>query len=251
MFPLSDKNMKVVALLLAVVGVVVACVMNKKVLGNNVSLGVCAISVVVGLFVGMSLLNERTKPSEAFYFEDEVEANNKPVNNKPANNKPANKKPTNNKPANNKPANNKVVNDALVESPEANKVANENQPVPTDSVNVVPGANNVPPQNKVDFPESNAKKFGCLPGTTLDASELLPNADSANIFDTPANPGNISGANFLDAGFHVGVNTVGQSLRNANRQIRSEPPNPQVKVSPWLQSTIEPDTNRKPLEIGQ
>ena len=28
------------------------------------------------------------------------------------------------------------------------------------------------------------------------------------------------------------------------------PPNPQVKVSPWLQSTIEPDTNRKPMEIG-
>ena len=48
----------------------------------------------------------------------------------------------------------------------------------------------------------------------------------------------------------VGINTVGQSLRNANRQLRSEPPNPQVKVSPWLQSTIEPDSNRKPLEIG-
>ena len=42
----------------------------------------------------------------------------------------------------------------------------------------------------------------------------------------------------------------GESLRNANRQLRSEPANPQVKVSPWIQSTIEPDTNRKPLEIG-
>jgi len=48
----------------------------------------------------------------------------------------------------------------------------------------------------------------------------------------------------------TGVNTVGQSLQNANRQLRSEPPNPQVKVSPWLQSTIEPDTDRKSLEIG-
>ena len=46
------------------------------------------------------------------------------------------------------------------------------------------------------------------------------------------------------------VNTVGQTLRNANRQLRSEPPNPQVKVSPWLQTTIEADTNRRPLEIG-
>ena len=41
-----------------------------------------------------------------------------------------------------------------------------------------------------------------------------------------------------------------QTLRNANMQLRSEPPNPQVKVSPWLQTTIEPDVNRKPMEIG-
>ena len=32
----------------------------------------------------------------------------------------------------------------------------------------------------------------------------------------------------------TGVNTVGQSLRNANRQLRSEPANPQEKVSPRL-----------------
>ena len=56
--------------------------------------------------------------------------------------------------------------------------------------------------------------------------------------------------NFLTAGYHVGINTVGQTLRNANRGLRSDPPNPQVKVSPWLQTTIEPDSNRKPLEIG-
>ena len=52
----------------------------------------------------------------------------------------------------------------------------------------------------------------------------------------------------LNCGYHVGVNTVGQTLRNANRQLRSEPPNPQVKVSPWLQTTIEADANRRPLE---
>ena len=62
--------------------------------------------------------------------------------------------------------------------------------------------------------------------------------------------GGLTDQNFLNAGYHVGINTVGQSLRNANRQLRSDPPNPQVKVSPWLQTTIEPDVNRKPLEIG-
>ena len=59
------------------------------------------------------------------------------------------------------------------------------------------------------------------------------------------------GVNFLDAGFHVGVNTVGQSLRNANLQLRSEPPNPQVAVSPWSNTTIGPDLQRKPLELNE
>jgi hypothetical protein len=58
--------------------------------------------------------------------------------------------------------------------------------------------------------------------------------------------------NFLTAGFNVGIDTQGQSLRNANLQIRSEPPNPQQPVSPWNIATISPSDpgNRKPLEIG-
>ena len=91
----------------------------------------------------------------------------------------------------------------------------------------------------------------CYPKDILSPQELLPkDVDSVWAHSVPAGQGSLGDKNFLNAGFHVGLNTVGQSLRNANRQIRSEPPNPQVKVSPWLQSTIEPDTNRKPLEIG-
>ena len=80
---------------------------------------------------------------------------------------------------------------------------------------------------------------------------ILPqDADSKYAQANPNGQGALQDKNFLTAGFHVGVNTVGQSLRNANRQLRSEPPNPQVKVSPWMQTTIEPDLNRKPLEIA-
>ena len=50
------------------------------------------------------------------------------------------------------------------------------------------------------------------------------------------------------AGALIGVNTIGQSLRNANYQLRSEPPNPQMKVGPWMQSTVEPDLMRRSLE---
>ena len=61
----------------------------------------------------------------------------------------------------------------------------------------------------------------------------------------------LKGVNFLDAGYQVGVNTVGQSLRNSNQQLRSEPPNPQVNVSPWQNTTIGPDLARRPLEAGE
>ena len=91
----------------------------------------------------------------------------------------------------------------------------------------------------------------CFPKDIRDPSELLPkDKDSAWAKNVPAGQGELKNQNFLNAGHHLGVNTVGQSLRNANRQIRSEPPNPQVKVSPWLQSTIEPDINRRGIEIN-
>ena len=91
----------------------------------------------------------------------------------------------------------------------------------------------------------------CFPKDQLTPSELLPgDANSKWAQSVPAGQGELGDQNFLTSGHHVGVNTVGQTLRNANRQLRSEPPNPQVKVSPWLQTTIEADTNRRPLEIG-
>lgn len=91
----------------------------------------------------------------------------------------------------------------------------------------------------------------CFPKDQLDPKDLLPGNDSSTWAQSVPNAqGDLGDQNFLTAGYHVGVNTVGQSLRNANLQLRSEPANPQVKVSPWLQATIEPDTMRQPLEIG-
>jgi hypothetical protein len=91
----------------------------------------------------------------------------------------------------------------------------------------------------------------CYPKDVLSSAELLPrDANSLYAQVNPSGQGSLQDQNFLTAGYHIGINTVGQSLRNANRQLRSEPPNPQVKVSPWLQTTIEPDINRRPLEIA-
>ena len=93
---------------------------------------------------------------------------------------------------------------------------------------------------------------GCLPKDQLMPQELLPQDNIANQWSqvNPQGAGTLMDKNLLQAGHHVGINTVGQTLRNANMQLRSDPPNPQVQVSPWIQSTINPDTNRKPFEIG-
>lgn len=92
----------------------------------------------------------------------------------------------------------------------------------------------------------------CLKKEKLTSKDLLPK-DAQNLVWSKINPSsqaNIEDQNFLTAGYHIGVNTIGQSLRNANLQLRSEIPNPQVAVSPWLISTIEPDVRPTTLEIG-
>ena len=66
----------------------------------------------------------------------------------------------------------------------------------------------------------------------------------------PKGAGSLELKNMLEAGIHIGVNTQGSSLRNANQQLRSEPPNPIIPVSIFQNSSITPDIYRKPLEIG-
>ena len=98
---------------------------------------------------------------------------------------------------------------------------------------------------------SHETPSGCYSRDQLTPSELLPkDANSVWAQQNPMGTGSLKGKNFLSAGALVGVNTVGESLRNANYQLRSEPPNPQVSVSVFNNSTIEPDINRRDLEIS-
>jgi hypothetical protein len=86
----------------------------------------------------------------------------------------------------------------------------------------------------------------------ISAEDLLPNHAESSDFASryPSGAGALSDKNFLTSAYHVGINTVGTSLRNANVGIRSEPANPIQHVSPWNNTTITPDVNRRPLEIG-
>ena len=91
----------------------------------------------------------------------------------------------------------------------------------------------------------------CAKQQVVDPKELLPKGQNNEFAKlNPMGSGDLKNVNLLKAGWHVGINTVGQSLRNANLQLRSEPPNPQLNTGPWNQSTITGDRQRRPLEIG-
>jgi len=82
----------------------------------------------------------------------------------------------------------------------------------------------------------------------LTAEDLLPAEDKnaiefANVAPTVDAP--LSGQNFLTAG-HLQGELSGAS-KNPNYGIRSEPPNPQKNVSPWMNTSIKPDALRRPL----
>lgn len=82
-------------------------------------------------------------------------------------------------------------------------------------------------------------------------SDLLPTDNNSDwgTFNN-INQTNIATPDLLQAGYHIGLDTIGQTLRNANLQLRSDPIIPKKDVGPWQMSTIEPDYGRVPLEVG-
>jgi hypothetical protein len=92
----------------------------------------------------------------------------------------------------------------------------------------------------VDMPVYDNTNVGLIPKevvTTEDFGQFSPDAI-------------LSGQNFLDPRAQIGFpETIGGNLRNANRDFRSEPPNPRDAVSIFNLSTIPPDTMRPKFEI--
>ena len=86
-----------------------------------------------------------------------------------------------------------------------------------------------------------------------DPKDLLPkdsNSQWANL-----NPVQSQGMpDLLQAGSHYGIDSIGQSMRNANLQLRSDPYIPiNDNISPWNNSTIEPSglvQHQRGVDIG-
>jgi len=113
---------------------------------------------------------------------------------------------------------------------------------------------------------SNATAATGAPAVPKDLNTAMPLQNSAQPLTNPSDllpkqSGSWAGQDFvsqnginipdlLDAQWMIGLDTTGQSLRNPNYQLRSDPIIPKVNIGPWNQSTIEPDLGRIPLEVG-
>lgn len=109
--------------------------------------------------------------------------------------------------------------------------------------NVTDDTSSVTAQNMQKLMDENDKNK-----LDFKASELLPNEVNKDWFETDFSHAqvNVNNDNLVVTDKYViGVNTVGQSLKNASYDIRAQPPCPKFTVSPWNQSTIEPDFNIK------
>lgn len=90
------------------------------------------------------------------------------------------------------------------------------------------------------YTESHLSGDDLLPKGGLGASWAAVN---------PSGLGDLKGQNFLDAGYHTNTAIAGvsQTNRNSSYDVRDEDPNPQVKVGPFLNSTIEANPFRRGL----
>jgi hypothetical protein len=102
-------------------------------------------------------------------------------------------------------------------------------------------------------PSTGKAESGYALQPVANPTDLLPkdkNSEWSALNPTSIDDAGVKMPDLLEAGYHIGLDTIGQSMRNANLQLRSDPAIPKSSVGPWNQSTIEADTIRQPLEIG-
>ena len=107
------------------------------------------------------------------------------------------------------------------------------------------------PQPVMSDPPQQQGSGGYTTQQVAQPGDLLPqdqNSQWANL--NPIGNGAIAMPDLLQAGYHIGLDTIGQTLKNANLQLRSDPIIEKKDIGPWNQSTYEADYGRVPLEVG-
>ena len=76
---------------------------------------------------------------------------------------------------------------------------------------------------------------------------MLPKEVNNDWFDVQPEPVAVKNRHLINVTKPIGINTIGTSKKNASYDLRENVPCPKFTVSPWLQSSIEPDNNIKAM----
>jgi hypothetical protein len=77
----------------------------------------------------------------------------------------------------------------------------------------------------------------------FDLDNFLPKQVNDDWFDNVPEPISVKNRYLINISKQVGVNTIGSSHKNPSWDLRGEVYCPKFVVSPWMQSSIEPDTS--------
>lgn len=88
---------------------------------------------------------------------------------------------------------------------------------------------------------------GCQPEDLFDVDKYLPQEVNDDWFEVQPEPVSVKNRHLINITKPLGVNTIGTSLKNSSYDIRGSVSCPKSIVSPWGNSSIEADSNLKPL----
>jgi len=114
-----------------------------------------------------------------------------------------------------------------------------------------PSGQNTPVQSTTVNTGNSGNSYSSQP--VANPSDLLPrdtNSEWASLNPLGINADGIQTPDLLQSGYHIGIDTIGQTLKNPSYDLRSDPIIEKQNISPWNMSTIEPDLARVPLEVG-
>ena len=135
----------------------------------------------------------------------------------------------------------------VVPSPIEYPQASVDQPEPTIKTETVEAPKEEPTVSGYDAADTS---FLLPESTTVDSKERLKPNELL-----PADSVDVTNQNFLSASLVDNVTKIGKPTQiNRNRKnydLRSTPVIDKKDISPWNNSTIEPDTERRVFEIGQ
>lgn len=87
----------------------------------------------------------------------------------------------------------------------------------------------------------------------FDVDKMLPQQIEDDWFDIGPlqDTKKIKGSNLINPKHHMGINTIATSSKNMSRDIRGDIVTPKVNISPWMNSSIEPDPTLRGLKLPE